>query len=152
MKDKEKLSINDFVKNDKFKKLIIIAGFIGIALIFLSTFISFDTPKEIEEVAESLFSVTEYCDTMQNNLTDMIQSIEGVGSAKVLLTIENSVECVYLENNTTKTKQIEPAIRGVVVACQGGENPIVVERVMSAVTKALNISTAKVCVTKLSST
>ena len=152
MKDKDKMSFNDFVKNDKFKKIILIAGFLGIALIFLSTFTSFETPKENTETSEPLFSVTEYCDTMQTNLTDMVESIEGVGSAKVLLTIENSVECVYLENSTTKTKQIEPLIRGVVVACQGGENPVVVEGVMSAVTKALNISTAKVCVTKLSST
>ena len=152
MKEKEKLSINDFVKNDKFKKLIIIAGFLGIALIFLSTFISFDAPAKEEETTDSLFSVTEYCRTMETDITNMVQSIEGVGSAKVLLTIENSVECVYLENSTTKTMQIEPVIRGVVVACDGGENPVVVERVMSAVTKALNISTAKVCVTKLSST
>ncbi len=152
MNEKEKQSFSDFLKNDKFKKLIIIAGFAGIALIFLSTFISFDNPKEKEEVTESLFSVTEYCDNMQASLTDMVQSIEGVGSAKVLLTIENSVECIYLENSTTKTKQIEPIIRGVVVACQGGDNPVTVERVLSAVTKALNISTAKVCVTKLSLT
>ena len=40
--------------------------------------------------------------------------------------------------------------RGVLVVCEGGDDPVVVERVTDAVTKALDISTAKVCITKLS--
>ena len=79
----------------------------------------------------------------------MLSQIEGVGDVSVLLTIENSVEGVYLENNSTKTKDIEPLVRGVVVACEGGDEPVTLERVTDAVTKALNISSAKVCVTKL---
>lgn len=79
----------------------------------------------------------------------MLSQIEGVGDVSVLLTIENSVEGVYLENNSTKTKDIEPVVRGVVVACEGGDEPVTLERVTDAVTKALNISSAKVCVTKL---
>ena len=79
----------------------------------------------------------------------MLSRIEGVGSVNVLLTIENSVEGVYLDNNSTKTKEIEPVIRGVVVACEGGDDPIISARALDAVTKALNISSSKVCITKL---
>ena len=68
----------------------------------------------------------------------------------VVLTMENSVEYVYLGDSTTKTKEIEPLIRGVLVVCEGGDEPVVVERITEAVTKALDISTAKVCITKLS--
>lgn len=150
MKENEKTRLGNFFKGENAKKIIIFAGFAGIALIFLSTFINFDFSSKEEEKTDSLFSVEEYCNTMQENLESTLEKIEGVGSASVLLTIENSVECVYLENNTTKTKEIEPVIRGVVVVCQGGGSPVVVERVTSAVTKALNISTAKVCVTKSS--
>ena len=64
--------------------------------------------------------------------------------------MENSVEYVYLNDSTTKTKEIQPLIRGVLVVCEGGDSPVVVERITQAVTKALDISTAKVCVTKLS--
>lgn len=76
--------------------------------------------------------------------------IEGAGKTEVLLTMENSVEYVYLDKGAEKTKEIEPLIRGVLVVCEGGDSPVVVERITQAVTKALDISSAKVCITKLS--
>lgn len=145
----ERTSFKEMFKSEKIKKFIIIAGFVGIGLIFISTFFNFDSAENIDTPATSENAVDEYCDDMQSDIKNMVESIEGVGKAKVLLTIENSVEYVYRDNSDTKTKEIEPVIRGVVVVCQGGDNPVVVERVLSAVTKALNISTSKVCVTKL---
>lgn len=47
-------------------------------------------------------------------------------------------------------KVIEPDVRGVLVVCNGGDNSMIKERVLEAVTKALNISSARVCITKLS--
>jgi stage III sporulation protein AG len=76
-------------------------------------------------------------------------SVEGAGKTRVLLTMENSAEYVYLENGTTKTKEIQPRIRGVLVLCEGGNDPVTIGRVTEAVTKALDISTAKVCIEKL---
>lgn len=46
--------------------------------------------------------------------------------------------------------EIQPTVRGVVVVCQGGDQPIVQERVINLVTTALNISSKRVCVTKSS--
>ena len=136
-------NFNKLLSGGKFKNLIIVAGVIGIALIFLSSFIDFK-PAE-----SSVTSVEEYRQNLQSSLSSMLSQIEGVGNVSVLLTIENSVEGVYLDNNSTKTKDIEPVVRGVVVACEGGDEPVTLERVTDAVTKALNISSAKVCVTKL---
>lgn len=134
--------------SDKIRRIIIIAGIVGIALIFLSSYIdfgSFTNQKEEEE-----FSVTTYSTEIQSDLQSVISKIEGAGQTHVLLTMENSVEYVYLDNSATKTKEIEPIIRGVLVVCEGGDDPVVIERVTEAVTKALDISTAKVCITKLS--
>ena len=99
---------------------------------------------------DEAFSVKTYSTKIENDLQTVISKIEGAGKTEVLLTMENSVEYVYLDNSTTKTKEIEPLIRGVLVVCEGGDDPVVVERVADAVTKALDISTAKVCITKLS--
>ena len=99
---------------------------------------------------DEAFSVKTYSTKIENDLQTVISKIEGAGKTEVLLTMENSVEYVYLDNSTTKTKEIEPLIRGVLVVCEGGDDPVVVERVTDAVTKALDISTAKVCITKLS--
>lgn len=46
--------------------------------------------------------------------------------------------------------EIQPTVRGVVVACKGGGNEEVCRRVIQAVTVALNVSSKRVCVTKLS--
>lgn len=142
----KKFSISKLFENEKITKVIIILGIIGIALIFLSTFTGFDTSKQKD--SDTIFSVDTYSQNLETELTDIITKIKGVGNADVMLTIENSVECVYLDNKDTKTKQIEPIIRGVVVVCDGGDDQIVVQRVIDAVTKALNISSSKVCVAK----
>ena len=142
---KEKKNITESLNNSKIKKIIIIIGIAGLLLILLSSFSGLsDKKKDTTD-----YSVSEYKVSMQDELKRILYNIEGVGDVQVMLTIENSVEGVYLENNSTKTKEIEPVIRGVVIACQGGDEPLVKQRVFDAVTKALNISSAKVCVTKL---
>ncbi len=126
--------------DDKMKKIILICAVAGIALIFLSSFI--ELPKD------GGYNVSDYKEQMQNSVSEILRKVEGVGDCSVLLTIENSSEGVYLQNSSTKTKEIEPKIRGVVVACENGNDPVIVSRVSEIVTKALNISSAKVCVTK----
>lgn len=44
--------------------------------------------------------------------------------------------------------EIEPKVKGVIVICSGGENPIVKQRISKAVTTALNIPSKRVCITK----
>ena len=140
--------LKKLMDNDKMRRIIIISGIIGIALIFLSNYI--DIGKISGGKREEEFSVTTYSTQIQKDLQSVISRIEGAGKTEVLLTMENSVEYVYLDNSTTKTKEIEPLIRGVLVVCEGGDSPVVVERITEAVTKALDISAAKVCITKLS--
>ncbi len=146
--EESKEKLKKLFDNDKIRRIIIIAGVAGMLLIFLSNYIDFDKSNGISEEEE--FSVTTYSTEIQNDLQTVISQIEGAGETRVLLTMENSVEYVYLEDSTTKTKEIEPLIRGVLVVCEGGDEPVVVERITEAVTKALDISTAKVCITKLS--
>lgn len=141
-------NIKKLIKDGKAKNIIIAVGVLGILLIFISSFSGFNN----NEQNGSDYSVSQYREEIQDSLSEMLSRIEGVGNVSVLLTIENSVEGVYLENNSTKTKEIEPVIRGVVVACDGGDDSVVTERVLDAVTKALNISSAKVSVTKLQET
>jgi len=43
-----------------------------------------------------------------------------------------------------------PSVKGVIIVCEGGDDPTVQQRVISAVTTALDISSKKVCVTKMS--
>ena len=130
--------------NPKFIKAAFIVGISALVLIFLSSFINFSSISD-----RSLASVEEYSKELNEKLLEIVSQIDGVGEAKIFLTMDNSGENVYLSNSDTKTKSIEPTVRGVVIVCEGGDDAIVVNRVLSAVTKSLSISTDKVCITKL---
>lgn len=132
------------LKSDKnLIRVIYIIGIIGIVLIFCSTFF---TDKNKEYNSDS-YSVSDYQSTQETRIKDMVESIQGVGKAKVMITMENSVEQIYTDD--TKVKEIEPAVRGVLVICTGADNPETKETVLESVTKTLNISSDKVCITKL---
>ncbi|MGN1051740.1 MAG: hypothetical protein ACI4QE_05510 [Acutalibacteraceae bacterium] len=145
--DKLKESISKIKGKGNLVTIIMIIGIVGILLIFISSL--FDTEQKEEKVDYN--SVNEYCDSLQEEVKDIVESIEGAGEVKVLITMENSTEIIYTDDNKEKVKEIEPAIRGVVVVCEGGENSVVYQRILSAVTKSLGVSSNKVCITKLNS-
>lgn len=61
---------------------------------------------------------------------------------------EQSVIMVETENGRQGllVTEIQPTIRGVVIVCEGGGQEEVAQRIVSAVTTALNISSKRVCV------
>ena len=138
----KKFDFKNILNNPKFTKIAFIVGVSAIALIFLSSF--FDPSLAFSKVDND-----KYCEALENNLLGIVTQIEGVGDAKIFLTMDNDGENVYLNNSDTKTKSVTPVVRGVVIVCDGGDDAIVVGRVMSAVTKSLGIPANKVCVTKL---
>ncbi len=119
----------------------VIVGIAAIILILLTSVVDF-SPGQNTAAAEAYAARTE------QRLLEIVSQIEGVGEAKIFLTMDNGGESVYLKNTDTKTVSIEPKVRGVVVVCDGGNDPLVVSRVMEAVTKALNIHSDRVCITK----
>ncbi|MDO4944109.1 MAG: stage III sporulation protein AG [Ruminococcus sp.] len=116
-----------------------------------------------------------YKQQIQTELTELLTKIQGVGDCKVMVTVEGTTEYVYAENisryNDTDNERvsdkyennivftekdgekqalvkkiIKPQINGVVVVCEGGGNVQVSERVIKAVSTALNLSSGKICV------
>lgn len=139
---KVKSEFKKLLDNPKFLKIVVIIGVTSIVLIFISSYIDYSPFNCINN--------EEYCQKLEDSLLNVVTQIEGVGNAKIFLTMDNDGENVYLNNTDTKTKSITPVVRGVVIVCDGGDDPVVISRVMSAVTKSLDISINKVCVTKLS--
>jgi stage III sporulation protein AG len=174
-------------ENESYRKVIIIAGLIGIALIFISGFFKNSNAPPKTESAQSVVTSEQYAARLENSITDIVTRIQGVGTAKVLVTLEQSTQYIYATeekksnqttedksgsssikneaNNNTETKyilakdadgtqkalpitEVQPIVKGVVVVCDGGDNPAVQQNVISAVTTALNITTVRVCVIK----
>ena len=132
--------ISKWLSDKRIVRIAVIIGTAAVLLIGLSSVIDFSgSAKDTSE---------RYAAKTEAHLLEIISHISGVGEVKIFLTMDNGGENVYLKNTDTKTKSIEPKVRGVVVVCDGGDDPLVVARVLDAVTKSLNISSDKVCITK----
>ncbi len=163
-------------------RVIVVLGIIGMVCILLShigsnTSTTADTESEI-------FSAQEYEAQLEERLLTILQQMDGVGDASVMVTVESGVEYQYVSEEKTSAdetvndsgqttqnktsaetevvlvdndtaliqKTLEPSVRGVVVVCSGGDSPEVKQQVTNAVTAAFHISSARVCVTKMTDT
>ncbi|GHU56874.1 hypothetical protein FACS1894132_14530 [Clostridia bacterium] len=133
--------MKEFLKSAKGIKIIIIAAFIGMCLIFMSTII----PKSRAEPTVDLKAYAEnYRIQLEENLAEMLEKTEGVGNCKVLLTIAATEENI----SNKSSKIIMPPINGAYIICDGGSSPIVKEQIVYAVSSLLNIPSNRVYVSK----
>lgn len=189
VEDKSK-KVKEFLLKDKFRKIVVIVGVLGIALIFFSGHLKSSSKKreKAESAQNGSNSTQQYVSKLEGSLKEMISSIKGAGNTKVLVTLESTEETVYAteekknkeatEDKTTdgqtskkresddsekkyitikdadgteralSVTQIQPTIKGVVVVCEGGNQPEVQQKITDAVKTALNITSKKVYVTK----
>lgn len=174
-----KEKIIDMLNKDKKVVFFMLLGLMGVFLIFLSE-INFDTNNDSVEKCSQQNSDYEYCDYLETKIGEIVSSIDGAGKVKVMITLSESVEYVYAKNqNDTKKinensensdnksdfviienndndsglliKTYEPKIRGVAIVCSGGDNVNVQQQIYSTVSAVLNVSTARISISKLSS-
>lgn len=153
---------------------IVFLGLIGMGCILLSSFGSSKPEKEQPEVSQTV-TQEEYRLALEEQLTQMLGAISGVGKVQVLVTLGGSEEYQYArtDERTVSDSQMRsstsyvtvggsskepllesvshPAITGVVVACDGGASSSVQEAVYKAVGVACGLTTAQIYVTKLAS-
>ena len=102
-------------------------------------------------------------DELEEKIESLCKSIDGVGYAKALVTLDTSEEYVYAvdsERNgeyvkiTTVTPEnggiglyvISPRVRGVGIVCTDGDRPLMKKTVVELVASALGIDTSKISV------
>ena len=130
-------------------------------------------PSERKSTASKEVPVTgNYnSDNIQEEVEAVIESIKGAGEAKVFITYESNTENVYAINIDEKTdgtdlhykseyiitdeeqgliiKVIYPKVRGVAVICEGGNDPLVKEKIYSVISALFDISTSRISVTDM---
>lgn len=136
--------ISKLLKNEKMVKVVVL---VGVALILFIFATSVFGNREENEEQESYPSFDDYSQTLEARLEEIIGLIEGTGETDILVSIEKSVEDVYTERGNSIATTISPVARGVVVVCEGAKNPVIKEKIVEAVSKALGISANKICVT-----
>lgn len=170
--------IKDIVSVFKEKKkpaLIIAGAIIIIVAIILSELFSDNEKQEVSESPDYI----DYANQLEEKLEDIVCSISGAGECKVMITLDTGEENVYarqvknqnedktessktsdeyeyvvLKSSSSKEegmllKIIEPNVRGVAVVCRGGDDPLVKENIISAISCVLDIKTNKISITKM---
>ena len=157
-------------KSDKKIKIAVICGLIGILLLGASEAL----PKKTSEHKSQEMTCAEYTSLLESKTQEIVQSIEGVGQCRVMITLKNSNENIYAKNNTENTnngnysseseyvfydgengespvliKEYYPEIKGVAVVCSGADDTAVRENVINCISSLYSISTAKISVSKL---
>jgi stage III sporulation protein AG len=166
-------------------------GICGMLLILLSRNPVQDSGTPSQAAAQGGGAISqEYVRQLEEKLGGMIGEIEGVGAAKVMITLQNSGETIFartekrgfdrqthpaaaeiaagniseqenteqgyviVENENGRRQalvqaQLEPAIQGVIIICDGADDIYVQSRVVNAVSTAFGIPSTRVCVEKI---
>lgn len=160
---------------DKKRKFVVIIGVIGVFLILLSEINLPFNEKKNKSTATFEGNYSEYVDRLNDELTDILSGISGVGTCRVMITLKNTNEKVFAQNSENSfsdgsnsrnneyvfyesengdspilLKENFPAIEGVAVVCSGGDVPAVKESIISCVCALFNIPANRVSVSKLS--
>lgn len=151
--------------------LVIGAG-IGIILLILGineekTDVS-SVSKEVSAEPEADYLYERYADQIEQKIRSLIESMDGISDAKVMVTLESGTETVYAQNDISSSgggvtreyvivdgggsekaltlKEVYPRLRGVAVVCTGGNDPVLVSKIISLISTLFGISSNHVSV------
>lgn len=145
---------------------------VGIIILIASSTIFPSGEKKQKETNQTDYDL--YITELENKLESTIASIDGVGTCKVMITLQKTGENVYAtdsekkEDKESKSESDEyviydsdngespiliqayfPNIQGVAVVCSGGDNTFVREKVTEMVSSLFNISSNRISVSKM---
>jgi stage III sporulation protein AG len=149
--------------------LLLLLGAAGIILVLWGYFkptVS-DTQKNNEKNEISFYTM-EYIGTIENKIRSMTEKITGSSDVSVIVSAESGTEYVYVSNEdasgedisreyiTVKNesgryelvlaKEVYPEIKGVSIACPGGDDSKVKKKIIDSVSVALGISRNRICI------
>lgn len=138
----EKLKkITEKIKNPK---ILIIVGFIGIGLIFLSSLIPKTQEKKDTDSSRSV-SAKDYKDELERSLKVLVSGISGDPDPTVIVTLESGVRYSYADSEKSDQSSSEGKDKGgeekksvsrsyvIVKSADGSEGPLLVSELMPQV-------------------
>lgn len=142
-------------------KLAIVSGGIAMALILLSEWIPAQPDADARTAAAD---PAAYRVQIEQQLTSLIEQIDGAGKTVVMLTLENGEETVYaLDTQSGQTQSQEthvllddgsalaqtvylPKVCGAAIVCEGGGDVRVAVRITELVSALLDLPANRICV------
>lgn len=169
-KNELKEQIKKIILNKNFSKVLVFTG-----IVLMLTILFFDSDEEDKltkktDTSEVFLISDEYIEYSEKKLTSLLETIEGVGKNKVMINLSGTEEYVYAEEihqresqkdnsyviydngdaNTALLKKVNnPSITGIVVVCEGGDDPKICEQVYKVIATTFNIPTNRVYVAEM---
>lgn len=136
-------TVAKYISKLRSPKLLVIAGMLGIALIFLSSFIGGGEKKPKTEV-DGQFSAEEYRLQLEEDIEKLVSGITGSRDVKVIITLESGIRYSYAdtkEQTTTDTTESQRESSGselkegyiTVKSADGGEQALLITAEMPQV-------------------
>jgi stage III sporulation protein AG len=149
--------------------LLILLGAVGILLVFWGYFLPGENEKEVfAEKTENSFKTMEYISDIENKIRSITEKITGSTDVSVIVSTESGTEYVYVSNesaagdkNTREyitvknesgryelvlAKEVYPEIKGISIACPGGDNSKVRKKIIDSISTAFGISRNRICI------
>ena len=158
------------LKEKNTSKILVAIGIFGMLLVLLSGM--FTSGKEKSVTSENgEINLTVYKKNIEDELSDMLSEIDGVGRNRVMVTLSSGEEYIFAEETKTGNSAMQksyvivekngekqalvsrvdsPKVSGVIIVCEGGGNAVVREEVYKAVSTVLGIPLGDIYVTKIS--
>ncbi len=137
--------ISELLKSEKSVKIIMIAGAVIILVIALSGLFGGGTSEAKDGYSRA--ELAEYEKSLERRLSDILTEIEGIGTVRVMVTLDTAEQTEYGKNEDMLISLKTPQVRGVIVVCDGGGNPTIREKVINAVAGVFGIATTRISVT-----
>lgn len=145
------------LKNKKYILLLIFGLILGILLILLGNTSSNANKTNLQTKEKN----NEYAYQLEERLEEMINNINGVSNAKVLVTLKSSCEYVFASDNSStsekhvivedglvQVKEYMPEIEGVAVVCTGGNDTVIQSKITDLLCSVLGIYSTHVYITE----
>ncbi|MBQ9760207.1 MAG: hypothetical protein IJW16_02535 [Clostridia bacterium] len=156
-------------KNSRLRLLLIIGGaLLGVVLLLFGS--GTIGGNEEEPSNAPAYSVTQdetliYQTYLEGRIKALCESVRGVGSATVIVSLENGFEEIYATElrdgneeyvivgsgssaNALLLSRESPSIRGIGIVCEGGSDPTVRGALISLLSATFHISSNRICITE----
>lgn len=125
------------LKSELTPKIALGAGLLIILLIFLSEVSGLGGGRDDDKKTDNAPTViygSQYASALEQELSEILTEISGVGAVKIMITLDGGGS--------------PPGVRGVAIVSEGGDDPIIAQKIIQTVSKALGISSARVSVVR----
>ena len=156
---------------DKAMRWLLWIGLAGMLLIALSEILPRRNAAKTDAATVSGSQVEQ---ALEHRITTLLRQVEGVGDCQVMVTLESDSQAVYAADTLSSSgadgatsfseqyltvdtdtgplglllTRLQPTVKGVAVVCDGGDNPVIQDRVIQVVATAFHISERRICVVK----